>query len=105
ATCCLNASVRARSASSDRPPSSFSSALICATRGRYPLIRRSFEEPNSWRAIAMAIAQVRKMSLEIEADRDGQIDMITRQFLRRRRETVRTGAQRPRFLVERVPPR
>jgi hypothetical protein len=25
--------------------------LICATRGRYPLIRRSFEEPNSLRAI------------------------------------------------------
>src|SRR6476619_719910 len=105
ATCCLNVSVRARSASSDRPASSFASALICATRGRYPLIRRSFEEPNSLRASAMAIAQVRKMSLEIEADRDGQIDMIARQFSRRRRERLRATQQRQRLLVERVRPR
>jgi hypothetical protein len=66
------------------------------------LIRRSFEEPNSLRASAMVIAQVRKKSLEIEADRNGQIDMLTRQFARRRREGLRAAQQRQRFLIERV---
>ena len=62
ATCRLNPSVRARNASSDRPSSSFSRALICATRGRYPLIRRSFEEPNSLRAITPIMRYVLRVS-------------------------------------------
>src|SRR4051794_178766 len=102
APCCLTAPVRARGAWPDRPASSFSSALICATRGRYPLIRRSFEEPNSLRASAIAIAQVRIKSLEIEADRYGQIDMIARQFARWRREGLRPAQQRQRLCIERV---
>src|SRR5262245_5738593 len=100
ATCCLNASVRARSSSSPSFSRSFSSALIAATRGRYDLIRRSLEEPNSLRASATAITRVRSASFQIEADRHGEGHEPV-PVRRRRRERLRAAQQRQRLLVER----
>src|SRR5262245_32809489 len=101
ATCCLNASVRARSASSDSFSSSFSSPLIAATRGRYDLIRRSLEEPNSLRASATDMLRVKRTSFQIEADRHVEIHVLARPVRRRRRERLCAAQQRQRLLVER----
>jgi hypothetical protein len=44
------------------------------------------------------------ISLEIEADRHGQVHTLARQFPRRRREGLRAAQECQRFLVERAPP-
>src|SRR5262245_6380938 len=101
ATCCLNASVRARSSSSESFSRSFSSALIAATRGRYDLIRRSLDEPNSLRASATGMLGVRRMSFQIEANRQVEVHVLARPVRWWCRERLRATQQRQRLLVER----
>src|SRR5262245_61451171 len=101
ATCCLNASVRARSSSSESFSRSFSSALIAATRGRYDLIRRSLDEPNSLRASATGMLGVRRMSFQIEANRHVEVHVLARPVRWWCRERLRATQQRQRLLVKR----